>query len=805
MLSVRYGDLDFNYHNNFSLQLRVEEVQELLKVKLSSSEAISGPEEDIEDVLTTCGDFITVITSILNDGSLAPEIRRLIPRHVRLSQHPVRQVLLENYFRAEAETAGLAPEQYLHLLVSKACLSYLDGMEGFVGPADSQKYPLANYTARYWAWHLLQSGVTGYHNDPSMEGLVDRLFKWDSKQYFNWLQLYSIEPPSGGMESPLFRASYLGLEEIVQIALDRPERQHPNGLSSVGFVDPLGAAAGRGFREIVEILLIAGSKYGILDQHLVIPLVLAAEFNQKECVRTLLEFLCSRYFSTAGARQSQTAINTVLLKTGANLDLTRSTMRDLNPIKVATLKGFTPIVEMLLPHCDDKVAMAGLEVAACNKSKSLIEVYTSRFPNECMSYAAGLNWTEMVASLFQNGPSPKGTIHPASALQAAAYLGDEILVHSLLNAARPAKVNGFYSDAFHAAVAKGRLGSLKLLVGRGAKYSSQSRPAMRANSLACLGSAIQTASFYGHAEVVSYLLELDNINISAEQYLSAFQYAISQGHAEIVKILCPEYIDPKAYIQYDGILATSLSCAVRDNNMEIVKLLLKRGADINATSGLLADSKHYPKERWERRSQARETALELAAALGYVEIVELLFRNGADINRLGGARNGGEAGSGEPGDDRWRALHCAAYNCQLEVLKFLPKGKANISFRLLDSSTALHTAVSSHSPPWMIVECINILLEVGVHINAMDSAGKTALHLAGDRAQIVEHLIESEADPKIKDYKGMTIRQCIALASLKEKYSAGEQFMRWGEVAMVLGEMQIDSLVIRRRLGITQV
>lgn len=57
-------------------------------------------------------------------------------------------------------------------------------------------------------------------------------------------------------------------------------------------------------------------------------------------------------------------------------------------------------------------------------------------------------------------------------------------------------------------------------------------------------------------------------------------------------------------------------CAVEGGHIEIVKLLLSKGADVNTKSG-------------------RGTALHVAVERGHAEIVRLLLDNGADLSIIG--------------------------------------------------------------------------------------------------------------------------------------------------------------------------
>ena len=93
--------------------------------------------------------------------------------------------------------------------------------------------------------------------------------------------------------------------------------------------------------------------------------------------------------------------------------------------------------------------------------------------------------------------------------------------------------------------------------------------------------------------------------------------AANNGHIEIIKLFLIEGADVNAHGKYDD---TALIAASKQGHIEIVKLLLKKGADVHA------------------RGTLNTTALMEASSLGHIEIVKLLLKNGAylnDVNKYG--------------------------------------------------------------------------------------------------------------------------------------------------------------------------
>ncbi|EXU98136.1 ankyrin repeat protein, partial [Metarhizium robertsii] len=91
-------------------------------------------------------------------------------------------------------------------------------------------------------------------------------------------------------------------------------------------------------------------------------------------------------------------------------------------------------------------------------------------------------------------------------------------------------------------------------------------------------------------------------------YGNALQAASFRGHLEIVKLLLDKGADVNAQ---GGLYGTTLHAASSGGHLEIVQLLLDKGADVNAQGGEYG------------------TALQGASSRGHLEIVQLLQGRGA--------------------------------------------------------------------------------------------------------------------------------------------------------------------------------
>lgn len=142
------------------------------------------------------------------------------------------------------------------------------------------------------------------------------------------------------------------------------------------------------------------------------------------------------------------------------------------------------------------------------------------------------------------------------------------------------------------------------------------------NPLYALGAlsphALSIASEAGHGRVVEAVLKhcekfLD-IDFQDERQGPALYVASRNGHVDIVTSLLAARANPNILSNYALDLRTALSTASAAGHAEVVKLLVQKGAEINAAS------------------DTSRSALLAAVANGNVAVASLLLRLGADVN-----------------------------------------------------------------------------------------------------------------------------------------------------------------------------
>nr|XP_042911627.1 putative ankyrin repeat protein RF_0381 [Parasteatoda tepidariorum] len=302
--------------------------------------------------------------------------------------------------------------------------------------------------------------------------------------------------------------------------------------------------------------------------------------------------------------------------------------------------------------------------------------------------------------------------------------------------------------------------------------------------------ALHLAAAYGHFYLVRTLLNHE-FRVDAEDQLLGWRplrYADKDGHWETVELLlrkganaCDMYEAIKSIETYDAekpkktllheaakknlvqILETliknkiKLIEAVDENGCtplhyaageEVAKLLIKRGAYIEATSMYGETPLHHAVKHDE--DKVVERLIKKGAdveAKGYHDetplfsaeskkVYEFLIAKGANIN----AKN----------SLGYTPLHSALMNRKDEIVELLINKGADVEAKDYDDETPLFSAGSK--------KAFELLIAKGADINAKSSEGYTPLHsaLMNGKDEVVELLINKGADVEAKSYNDIT-------------------------------------------------
>ena len=226
-------------------------------------------------------------------------------------------------------------------------------------------------------------------------------------------------------------------------------------------------------------------------------------------------------------------------------------------------------------------------------------------------------------------------------------------------------------ECIAAAVSHGHLEVVKLLLENGAEGEPALRLAATHHHFEIVklllengndgGSALQQAVDWCDLEGTKFLLE-NGVNVNLEEDgKTALEYATSRGHVEVVRLL----LDHGADINAQG--GAALLQAVLHHHLEVVKLLLNHGAEVNV-----------------RGRDYCTTPLQLA--IYHVEIIKLLLENGADVNAKGRFDE--------------TALQQAVSHGHWEVVKLLLDHGADVNAKEGKYGSALHLEVT-----WRLLSC----------------------------------------------------------------------------------------------------
>ncbi|KAJ6541217.1 ankyrin repeat-containing domain protein [Mycena vulgaris] len=212
-----------------------------------------------------------------------------------------------------------------------------------------------------------------------------------------------------------------------------------------------------------------------------------------------------------------------------------------------------------------------------------------------------------------------------SALQGASWNGDTDIVHLLLaHDADVDAIGGHFDSALRAAIVRRHTGIVHVLLDHKADVNKRGRYNR---------SPLLIAIRLGNTDIVRLLLDHEaEVNERSDDGWTPLLAAIMEGNTEIVRLLLVAGADVNVTGDTDnmpiiieddiyqvnptgGETASALQVASLMGSTELVDLLLKNGANVNATSGKAGD---------------------LQVAWGYTAIVEFLLRKGVDENETGG-------------------------------------------------------------------------------------------------------------------------------------------------------------------------
>ncbi|GFX74022.1 ankyrin-1 [Trichonephila clavipes] len=505
--------------------------------------------------------------------------------------------------------------------------------------------------------------------------------------------------------TPLLMAAKSGHLEIVQFLCYKKASLHFKDI--IGYT-ALHLSCANGHTDIVKYLVQKGAKIEGVNVYNQIPLHLAAEKGHIEIVEILilegndLNFK-DDFGSTAlhySSKNEHLDVVKILIRNGAVINIWNN--MHVSPLFLTIENGNFEIIEFLIAE--------GADINL-----------TNYLGHKALHFSILYRKKEVLEYLIQKGENVNDPCDGLTPLQFAVQNNDFEMAQVLIN-------NGAEIDAdsdsgltpLCLAVRNNNKEIVKILLKYGADINAK-------KSL-----PLSSAILFGLNNIAAILLENEETDIHYRGIdgNSLLHIASKQGNCFIVETLLARGADANAITLQNGI--SPLHCAADAGYVEIVKILLKSKAKINAVSndGL--------------------TPLHLAALKGHTSVVKLLLEN--------------EANAKITDNENRNSVEIAVANGNVEVAKFLLQEKI---FHINDKGNCgfslLHIAAQEGN-----LNVVKYLIDHGADVNSENDAGSKPIHIAAREGHkdIVELFLNCKS---LNNYLGAFDQSLVHYATLGSK------------------------------------
>ncbi|KAJ6555637.1 hypothetical protein DFH09DRAFT_1318046 [Mycena vulgaris] len=607
---------------------------------------------------------------------------------VILAHASVAEYLVSRGFAEQHHQYDLSQE-HSHKFIAQTCVGYLLHFEHApINDETLPNYPLVQYAAQYWIYHL-----KGCHDEAILSTSTMHPLQKDSPQYLAFCRIPAPWYPQ-----------IAGVKVLLKNGVD------------INATGKLEAASEEASLDSISLGVHFNAAWGPFSSDLeaVSDRALQAAWSESLPSHATLR---GKYGSAlqGASMQGEIEIARLLLENGADVNATDGKYG--NALQSASINGHIGIVRLLVEKGADLNAPDGT------------------FGNALQAASSRRGNRETVQFLLDNGADMNSVSRRyGSALQAASACGDTEIVGLLIEKGADVNIrNGKYGCALETALKSLDTDIFRLLLDKGADLNAIGGELVQSTlCLACErghteivllllekgadvnavgehGTALRAACFNGAIELVQLLLENGaDVNTAGEYYGygTALQAASARGHTKIVLLLLEKGADINTTDERFG---TALQAACSDGTIELVRLLIQKGADVDAAG-------------------ERGTALQRACKEGHTDVVRLLIANGADVNAQGGiygtALQAAAAVSGQwivewisPGHDYrplpafWIPMDADARKA--EIIRLLLKNGADVNER-----TGIHALQRATAVGY--TQVAQILVDNGAYVEVED-------------------------------------------------------------------------------------
>ncbi len=718
VFSEEGSDIETQALGDTSLNIVIEElVQITVKYTLPvlTAEGVdTGIEDEVAEFLLTGmsedADLEAGIAELQNNGFYDDKTADAITAFVRSFPAGLAEILV-------AASAGAAVEEPIKALSQSLVTDYA----GILAAAGSEVDPavLGQTPLQLAIEYIISETLRVFLSEEIVQTLISATGSEFDNSLLQVMGLVQKEEPEEEFriwgEFPLFDAIEHGDPDIVRLLVNTGA--DVNAAAGFGGNTALHEAVAQGSAEIVQVLVDAGADIeakGFMGRT---PLSLAAEEGASEIMKVLLGRAPDSATAASGDGQkaaSPSAIGSkalfaaiesdnaamvrLLVEAGADVNAAEGFGGN-TPLHEAVEEGNAEIVQILVD--------AGADIEA--------EGFMDQTP---LSLAAEEGASEILQILLgqsadngtQEGEDKQAPAIGSEALFTAIEKGDVETVRLLVEAG--ADVNaaeGFGGNTpLHEAVKKGDVEIVKILVAAGADVNAEGYFDRTPLTL---------ATEEGATEILQILLGTGpdaDTSVGGEDKEAAstpsvgseaLYSAIEKGNVEMVRILVEAGADINAADGFGG--NTPLHEAVEQGDAEIVRILVAAGADVHA------------------EGYFDRTPLTLAAEEGATEILQILLGTGPDADTSVGGEDKEAVSTPSVGSE---ALYTAIEKGDVEMVRLLVEAGADINAAEgFGGNTPLHEAVKKGD-----LEIVKILVAAGADVEAKGYFDRTPLSLAAE-------------------------------------------------------------------------